>query len=85
MLKIFEVPLSIFRIVGGTVLLPIGFNLFLLTSSNGVIPTSGGDSTRRDRNVAFSSLAMPIMAGPGAKSPFLRSGFPTIKTSYASL
>jgi small neutral amino acid transporter SnatA (MarC family) len=50
-----------------------------------VIPTGGGDSTRRDRNVAFSPLAMPIMAGPGAKSSFLRAGFLTINTSYASL
>jgi small neutral amino acid transporter SnatA (MarC family) len=85
MLKIFEVPLSMVSTLDGTVLLPIGFSLFLLTSSNGVIPTGGGDSTRRDRNVAFSPLAMPIMAGPGAKSSFLRAGFLTINTSYASL
>jgi multiple antibiotic resistance protein len=65
MLKVFEVPLSMVRIVGGIVLLRIGFGLFLPSSSSEVIP-SGGDSTRHDRNVAFVPLAMPIMFGPGA-------------------
>ena len=65
-LKIFSVPLSMVRIVGGIVLLRIGFSLFLPSSSNDVIPTGGSDSTRQDRNVAFVPLAMPIMFGPGA-------------------
>lgn len=66
MLKVFEVPLSMVRIVGGIVLLRIGFSLFLPSSSNEVIPTGGGDSKKQDRNVAFVPLAMPIMFGPGA-------------------
>jgi multiple antibiotic resistance protein len=66
MLKVFEVPLSMVRIVGGIVLLRIGFSLFLPSSSNEVIPTGGGDSKQQDRSVAFVPLAMPIMFGPGA-------------------
>ena len=65
MLKIFEVPLSMVRIVGGIVLLRIGFSLFLPSSSNEFIPAAG-DQTGQDRNVAFVPLAMPIMFGPGA-------------------
>ena len=65
MLKIFEVPLSMVRIVGGIVLLRIGFSLFLPSSSNELIPAAG-DQTGQDRNVAFVPLAMPIMFGPGA-------------------
>ena len=66
MLKVFEVPLSMVRIVGGIVLLRIGFSLFLPSASNEVIPVGGGDSKQKDRNVAFVPLAMPIMFGPGA-------------------
>jgi multiple antibiotic resistance protein len=66
MLKVFGVPLSMVRIVGGIVLLRIGFGLFLPSSANDIIPPGGGDSSRQDRNVAFVPLAMPIMFGPGA-------------------
>jgi MarC family membrane protein len=66
MLKVFGVPLSMVRIVGGIVLLRIGFGLFLPSSSSDVIPAVGGDTSGQDRNVAFVPLAMPIMAGPGA-------------------
>jgi multiple antibiotic resistance protein len=66
MLKVFEVPLSMVRIVGGIVLVRIGFGLFLPSSSDNVIPVGGGDSSRQDRNIAFVPLAMPIMFGPGA-------------------
>ncbi|MFZ0728480.1 MAG: MarC family protein [Desulfobacterales bacterium] len=65
MLKIFDVPLSMVRIVGGIVLLRIGFSLFLPSSNNEVIPVSGG-AAREGNNVAFVPLAMPIMFGPGA-------------------
>jgi len=64
-LKVFEVPLSMVRIVGGIVLLRIGFSLFLPSSTNEIIP-AGGDSTQQNRNVAFVPLAIPIMFGPGA-------------------
>ena len=63
MLKIFEVPLSMVRIVGGIVLLRIGFSLFLPSASNAVIP-AGAEQTGQPRNIAFVPLAMPIMAGP---------------------
>jgi len=64
LLKVFEVPLSMVRIVGGIVLLRIGFSLFLPSGSSELIP-SGDDANRADRNVAFVPLAMPIMFGPG--------------------
>ena len=66
MLKIFEVPLSMVRIVGGIVLMRIGFSLFMPSSSDELIPADGGGSTQQDRDVAFVPLAMPIMFGPGA-------------------
>jgi multiple antibiotic resistance protein len=65
MLKVFNVPLSMVRIVGGIVLLRIGFSLFLPSSSNQVIPAGDGQ-TGQGKNVAFVPMAMPIMAGPGA-------------------
>jgi multiple antibiotic resistance protein len=65
MLKIFGVPLSMVRIVGGIVLMRIGFSLFMPSSSDDLIPAVGGDP-EQDRNIAFVPLAIPIMAGPGA-------------------
>ena len=70
MLKIFEVPLSMVRIVGGIVLLRIGFSLFLPSASNAVIP-AGAEQTGQPRNIAFVPLAMPIMAGPGAMATII--------------
>jgi multiple antibiotic resistance protein len=64
LLKIFEVPLSMVRIVGGIILMRIGFALFMPSSETASIipsaPTGAGDS------VAFVPLAMPLMFGPGA-------------------
>jgi multiple antibiotic resistance protein len=65
MLKIFEVPLSMVRIVGGIVLMRIGFGLFMPSSTNEIIPAGSG-SPQQGRDVAFVPLAMPIMFGPGA-------------------
>jgi len=70
MLKIFDVPLSMVRIVGGIVLMRIGFSLFLPSSSNEVIPVGGGQAGQA-KNVAFVPLAMPIMAGPGAMATII--------------
>ena len=70
MLKIFDVPLSMVRIVGGIVLMRIGFSLFLPSSSNEVIPSGGGQAGQR-KNVAFVPLALPIMAGPGAMATII--------------
>lgn len=64
LLKVFEVPLSMVRIVGGIIPMRIGFSLFMPSSgATSVVPnTAGGD----DENVAFVPLAMPLMFGPGA-------------------
>jgi multiple antibiotic resistance protein len=63
-LRIFGVPLSMVRIVGGIVLVRIGFELFSGSSSSGsmIAPPGGGQKG----NIAFVPLAMPIMCGPGA-------------------
>jgi len=64
LLKIFEVPLSMVRIVGGIILMRIGFALFLPSRDTAsIIPNApaGPDDT-----VAFVPLAMPLMFGPGA-------------------
>ena len=63
-LRVFEVPLSMVRIVGGIILVRIGFNLFLPSSGG---PISGADSrsTQKAGDVAFVPLAMPLMFGPG--------------------
>jgi len=64
LLKIFDVPLSMVRIVGGIILMRIGFVLFMPTSDTTSIipnaPAGPGDT------VAFVPLAMPLMFGPGA-------------------
>ncbi len=64
LLKIFEVPLSMVRIVGGIILMRIGFALFMpggdIASIIPNAPTGAGDT------VAFVPLAMPLMFGPGA-------------------
>jgi len=63
-LRVFGVPLSMVRIVGGIVLARIGFDLFSgsASSSSAIAPAGGAGKG----NVAFVPLAMPIMCGPGA-------------------
>jgi len=63
-LRIFGISLSMVRVVGGIVLLRIGFELFSGSSSGGSILTANGDGKRAD--IAFVPLAMPLMCGPGA-------------------
>jgi multiple antibiotic resistance protein len=51
------------RIVGGIILMRIGFSLFMPSAAGsaiGITPAGG------DRDVAFVPLAMPLMFGPGA-------------------
>src|SRR5215469_11877257 len=64
LLEIFEVPLSMVRIVGGIILMRVGFSLFMPTAAatSSVASSSGG----ADEDVAFVPLAMPLMFGPGA-------------------
>jgi multiple antibiotic resistance protein len=64
-LRIFEVPLSMVRIVGGVVLVRIGFTLFMPSGGATLVPSSG-DGPRDPDDAAFVPLAMPIMFGPGA-------------------
>jgi multiple antibiotic resistance protein len=68
-LWIFGVPLSMVRIVGGIILMRIGFDLFSPSSSGASIVASGSDN--KDEDVAFVPLAMPIMFGPGAIATIL--------------
>ena len=68
-LRVFGVPLSMVRIVGGIVLMRIGFELFSGSSGSGsmISAPSGG----KPEDVAFVPLAMPIMFGPGAIATIL--------------
>ena len=65
MLRIFGVPLSMVRIVGGIVLMKIGFDLYSSSPSGASMVAIPSGSTE-GRDVAFVPLAMPIMFGPGA-------------------
>jgi len=80
-LRLFGVPLSMVRIVGGIILMKIGFELFSPSVSGGVIPAGGAD---QDANIAFVPLAMPLMCGPGAIATILGMTA-TIKQSSAEL
>jgi multiple antibiotic resistance protein len=61
-LRLFGVPLPMVRIVGGIILMRIGFSLFLPQKPGESGLTAGGP----DANIAFVPLAMPLMFGPGA-------------------
>lgn len=63
-LRIFEVPLSMVRMVGEIVLIRIGFSLFMPSGSNTLMPVGSSGTSSGDG--AFVPLAMPIMFGPGA-------------------
>ena len=63
-LRIFDISLSMVRIVGGIILIRIGFELFSGPSSSGsLIPTN---KAAQQGDIAFVPLAMPLMVGPGA-------------------
>jgi multiple antibiotic resistance protein len=61
LLRVFEVSLSMVRIVGGIILTRIGFQLFAPTTSSMVSPNGDGSA----ESIAFVPMAMPIMFGPG--------------------
>jgi multiple antibiotic resistance protein len=63
LMRIFGVPLSMIRIVGGIILMKIGFQLFSPAPSGNHQPL-GADAA--SGNIAFVPLAMPLMFGPGA-------------------
>lgn len=68
LLRLFDVPLSMVRIVGGLILMKIGFELFSPSSSGGIArPAAEANGT----DGAFVPLAMPLMFGPGAIATIL--------------
>jgi multiple antibiotic resistance protein len=62
-MRIFGVPLSMVRMVGGIILMRLGFELFAPSPASRIIPGSKGEADQGD--IAFIPLAMPIMVGPG--------------------
>ena len=68
LLRLFGVPLSMVRIVGGIILMRIGFDLFSPSQSGGAATANNADP---DANIAFVPLAMPLMFGPGAIATIL--------------
>jgi len=71
LLRLFGVPLSMVRIVGGIILMKIGFELFSpSTGDNAVVGRVDPDA-----NIAFVPLAMPLMFGPGAIATMRRASF----------
>ena len=62
LLRLFEVPLSMIRVVGGVILMRFGFELFAPSPASNLVPSAG----KGDQDVSFIPLAMPIMFGPGA-------------------
>jgi multiple antibiotic resistance protein len=71
MLQIFSVPLSMIRIVGGIILMRIGFSLFLPSPSGGMFQAGGSGATGQEVDIAFVPLAMPLMFGPGVLATVL--------------
>src|SRR6478609_12011411 len=67
-LRLFGVPLAMVRIVGGIILVKIGFELFSPSSSGGIVTAA---AAKRNANIAFVPLAMPLMCGPGAIATIL--------------
>jgi multiple antibiotic resistance protein len=68
LMRIFGVPLSMVRVVGGIILMKIGFELFS-PSPSGKNSMLGADAA--SGNIAFVPLAMPLMFGPGAIATIL--------------
>jgi multiple antibiotic resistance protein len=62
LLRLFEVPLSMVRVVGDVILMRIGFELFAPSASSKMIPAAGAAG----QEISFIPMAMPIMFGPGA-------------------
>ena len=80
LLRLFDVPLSMVRVVGGVILTRVGFDLFNPPPSGGIVPRAEDGNA----NVAFVPLAMPIMFGPGAIATLI-SMASTIKQSSGEM
>ena len=69
-LRVFGIPLSMVRIVGGIILTRLGFTMFSSRPTAKDHTTDGGQPAAEE-DVAFVPLAMPIMVGPGAIATIL--------------
>ena len=84
MLRLFGVPLSMIRVVGGIILTRIGFQMFSPPPQGKSVHGSGSGPDAKDDDVAFIPLAMPIMFGPGAIATIIGM-VSTVKQSGAEL
>jgi multiple antibiotic resistance protein len=82
-MRLFGVPLSMVRIVGGIVLMRLGFELFAPSPTSTIIPSGKGEADQGD--VAFIPLAMPIMVGPGVIATILGMVSLVKKSDYSGL
>jgi multiple antibiotic resistance protein len=70
-LRVFGIPLSMVRIVGGIILTRLGFALFASRAAEAAKGHATNGQPAADEDVAFVPLAMPIMVGPGAIATIL--------------
>ena len=70
-LRVFGIPLSMVRIVGGMILTRLGFALFSSRAADAAKGHATNGQPAADEDVAFVPLAMPIMVGPGAIATIL--------------
>ena len=83
-LRLFGVPLDMVRIVGGIILVRIGFNLFMPPPGLGAGAAFGGNDSAGGSDIAFVPLAMPLMFGPGALATMLGMSS-TVKDPFSHL
>jgi multiple antibiotic resistance protein len=80
LLRLFEVPLSMVRVVGGVILMRIGFDLFAPSADSNLVPAGAAAG----QDISFIPMAMPIMVGPGAMATVIGLTS-TIKSSEHAL
>jgi multiple antibiotic resistance protein len=70
-LRVFGIPLSMVRIVGGIILTRLGFALFSARAVDTAKDHAANGQPAANEDFAFVPLAMPIMVGPGAIATIL--------------
>src|SRR5262249_25475951 len=70
-LRVFGIPLSMVRIVGGIILTRLGFALFSARAVDATKDHATNGQLATNEDFAFVPLAMPIMVGPGAIATIL--------------